>query len=156
VERRGELDRVLDGGGEHDRALATAVLLVGRDRIERELAYPEDARGPEDTAWHEVTEIGELLGCRADHHVVEHVTEWLPVSRCGVAKGTKTETTKTIPVQLTLAAMLAEWKLGGWAVMMGRSPEPDDLVLPLPPATVAARTKRTGEPFRGYDYSGRR
>jgi len=71
-------------------------------------------------------------------------------------KGTKTETTKTIPVHSTLAAMLAEWKLGGWAAMMGRPPTADDLIIPLPPATVAKRTKREGEPFRGYDYSGKR
>jgi len=71
-------------------------------------------------------------------------------------KGTKTETTKTIPVHATLAAMLAEWKLGGWAAMMGRHPEPNDLIVPLPPETVAKRTVREGEPHRGYDYSGKR
>jgi hypothetical protein len=38
-----------------------------------------------------------------------------PSARCGVSKGTKTETTKAIPAHLTLAAMLAEWKLGRWA-----------------------------------------
>jgi integrase len=30
-----------------------------------------------------------------------------------ITKGTKTETTKTIPVHPTLAAMLAEWRLSG-------------------------------------------
>jgi hypothetical protein len=30
-------------------------------------------------------------------------------------KGTKTEVVKHVPVHPTLAAMLAEWKLGGWA-----------------------------------------
>jgi integrase len=39
-----------------------------------------------------------------------------------VTKPTKTETTKTIPVHATLAAMLAEWKLGGWAAMVGHKP----------------------------------
>lgn len=73
-----------------------------------------------------------------------------------VTKGTKTETTKSIPVHPTLAAMLAEWKLGGWAAMMGRTPGPEDLIVPLPPETIARRTRRTGEPHRGYDYSGKR
>ena len=71
-------------------------------------------------------------------------------------KGTKTETVKSLPVHPTLAALLAEWRLGGWAAMVGRVPEPDDLIVPLPPAVVARRTRRTGEPLRGYDYAGRR
>ncbi len=40
--------------------------------------------------------------------------------------------------------------------MVGCQPEPGDLILPLPPATVLVRTKRKGEPFRGYDYSSKR
>jgi hypothetical protein len=36
-------------------------------------------------------------------------------------------------VHPTLAAMLAEWRPGGWAEMMGREPEPDDPIVPLPP-----------------------
>ncbi|KFA91379.1 hypothetical protein Q664_22240 [Archangium violaceum Cb vi76] len=32
----------------------------------------------------------------------------------------------------TLAALLAEWKLRGWPEMMGRSPMPEDLVVPMP------------------------
>jgi len=71
-------------------------------------------------------------------------------------KFTKTEATRHVPVHPTLAAMLAEWKLGGWAAMMGRAPEPDDLILPLPPAAAAARRTRTGEPFRTEAYNGKR
>jgi len=69
-------------------------------------------------------------------------------------KGTKTESVKHIPVHPTLAAMLAEWKLGGWAAMMGRHPEPDDLIVPIPPEHAARRLTRTGEAFRGHDYAG--
>ncbi len=71
-------------------------------------------------------------------------------------KGTKTESVKHIPVHPTLAAMLAEWKLGGWAAMMGRHPEPDDLIVPIPPEHAARRLTRTGEAFRGHDYAGER
>ena len=41
--------------------------------------------------------------------------------------------------------------------MMGRQPEPEDLILSLPPETITRQTKRAGsEPHRGYDYSGKR
>ncbi len=71
-------------------------------------------------------------------------------------KSTKTGAVRYVPVHPTLAAMLAEWKLGGWAAMVGRAPEPDDLVVPLPPDVAARRYRRKGEPFRGYDYDGLR
>ena len=70
-----------------------------------------------------------------------------------VAKGTKTNAVKFIPVHPVLADMLAEWRLG-WAAMFGREPTDDDLIVPLPPKVK--RTKRTGDRFRGWDYSGRR
>jgi hypothetical protein len=40
--------------------------------------------------------------------------------------------------------------------MMGRAPEANDLIVPLPPSATARRRTREGEPFRGYDYSGKR
>jgi len=52
--------------------------------------------------------------------------------------------------------MLAEWKLGGWVEMMGRAPRPNDLLVPLPPDAAEHRRSRTGEPFRGHDYAGKR
>ena len=51
--------------------------------------------------------------------------------------------------------MLAEWKLGGWAAMMGRAPGQDDLIVPLPPDAAERRYKRKGEPFRTTYYSGK-
>ena len=71
-------------------------------------------------------------------------------------KSTKTDATRYVPVHPTLASMLAEWRLAGWASMMGRDPEPDDLILPLPPAAAAARRTREGEPFRTEPYNGKR
>jgi hypothetical protein len=70
-------------------------------------------------------------------------------------KTTKTDPVKHVPVHPTLAAMLAEWKLGGWAAMMGRAPGPDDLIVPLPPDAAERRYKRKGEPFRTTYYSGK-
>ncbi len=75
-------------------------------------------------------------------------------TRRNVEKTTKTDAVKHVPVHPTLAAMLAEWKLGGWAEMMGRAPAADDLVVPLPPDAIERRLRRTGEPFRPTDYSG--
>jgi hypothetical protein len=40
--------------------------------------------------------------------------------------------------------------------MMGRNPEPDDLIVPLSPKAAARRRTRTGDAFRGQDYSGKR
>ena len=71
-------------------------------------------------------------------------------------KSTKTDAVKHVPVHPVLAAMLAEWKLGGWAEMIGRAPTPDDLIVPLPPDAAERRRSRDGEPFRGHDYSGKR
>jgi integrase len=47
-----------------------------------------------------------------------------------VEKSVKTKVPRTVPVHPVLAALLAEWKLGGWARMMGRGPLPKDLIVP--------------------------
>lgn len=77
-------------------------------------------------------------------------------TRKGTTKGTKTGAVRHEPVHPTLAAILAEWKLGGWAEMVGRAPEPDDLIVPLPPADADARRSREGEPIRTGDYAGKK
>lgn len=43
---------------------------------------------------------------------------------------TKSRVPRAIPVHPLLAAMLAEWRIGGWGEMMGRPPRRDDLVVP--------------------------
>lgn len=106
---------------------------------------------------------GEIAALRWRHYdAAEQPLSRLVIARAyntkrNLHKLTKTETSKTIPVHPTLAAMIAEWKLSGWSRMTGRAVTADDLVLPLPPETIAKQTKRKGgEPFRGYDYAGRR
>ena len=76
---------------------------------------------------------GEAAGLRFRHWD----TSLKPLSALLVAtsydKGrTKTGRARRMPVHPTLAAVLSEWKLHGWAEMMGRVPGPDDLVVPLP------------------------
>lgn len=45
-------------------------------------------------------------------------------------KVTKTDAPREVPVHPRLAAILAEWKLGGWQRTFGRKPTPDDLIVP--------------------------
>jgi integrase len=77
---------------------------------------------------------GEAAGVRWRHYDA-HVEPLggLRIERTYVNKRTKTKRSRTMPVHPVLAAMLAEWKLGGWAAMVGRPPEPDDLIVPLEP-----------------------
>jgi integrase len=60
---------------------------------------------------------------------------------------------RPVPIHPTLATVLAEWKLHGWAKMMGRQPTADDLVLPLPPTAVSkfGRWRRKGFIFDGLE-----
>jgi len=70
-------------------------------------------------------------------------------------KNTKTDAVRHVPVHPTLAEILGEWWIRGWAVMMGREPTPDDLIVPMPPADAAARTsaRKHDEPLRADYYS---
>ncbi|HET6613665.1 MAG TPA: site-specific integrase [Kofleriaceae bacterium] len=77
-------------------------------------------------------------------------------SRKDRVKGTKTGAVKHVPVHPTLAAILAEWRLGGWERLVGRHPEDDDLIVPLPPEVAARRKTRAGDPHRNDDYVGKR
>ena len=52
--------------------------------------------------------------------------------------------------------MLAEWKLSGWQAMCGEAPQPDDLILPLPPDELKKRRTRSGEAIRVGDWAARR
>jgi integrase len=50
----------------------------------------------------------------------------------GVMLGkTKSGVPRAVPMHPAGAALLAEWKLSGWAAMMGRHPRPDDLIAPI-------------------------
>jgi integrase len=51
-------------------------------------------------------------------------------TRAKKEKSVKTERPREVPVHPVLAAVLAEWRLAGWARLMGRKPEPDDLIIP--------------------------
>jgi hypothetical protein len=52
---------------------------------------------------------------------------------------------------------MAEWKRSGWVAMMGRTPNADDLVVPLPPQDAARRRESpTREGMRSKSYCFKR
>jgi len=51
-------------------------------------------------------------------------------SKRKLVKATKTGVDHLVPVHTVLAKVLAEWKLGGWAVRHGRKPKSKDLIVP--------------------------
>ena len=77
---------------------------------------------------------GEAAGLRWRHYE----PDLAPLGRLSIVtsydKGrTKTGRARYLPVHPVLAAILAQWKLEGWPALFGRTPEPDDLVIPFPP-----------------------
>lgn len=67
-------------------------------------------------------------------------------ARLKIEKGTKTGAVRKVPVHPVLAAVLAEWKLSGWARHSGkgRAPGPEDYLVPT----------RTGKPRNGRNVYG--
>jgi integrase len=63
----------------------------------------------------------------------------LVIARSYANSSTKSGRPRLMPVHSTLAAMLAEWKLKGWAEMMGRAPKPDDLIIPSREGNMRSR-----------------
>jgi len=107
-------------GAVFTRAEAEEILSTAAIPADRQMAYglellagvrPGEAAG---LRWRHynpaLTPLGELLVARAYN------------TRKHREKSTKTDTVRHVPVHPTLAAMLAEWKLGGWPELIGRAP----------------------------------
>jgi len=75
-----------------------------------------------DRRWRDYDAAREPLGCLHVH------TSFHTKRR--VSKAPKTGVAREVPVHPVLAKVLASWKLGGWARMMGRPPGVEDLVIP--------------------------
>ncbi len=58
----------------------------------------------------------------------------------GKERATKTGDVREVPVHPTLAAILADWKLSGFAFYFGRHPRPDDLIIPSRRGPTIPRT----------------
>ena len=67
-------------------------------------------------------------------------------TRGNIEKTTKTDAVKHIPVHPVLAAMLAQWRVGGWPEMMGRAPGPDDLIVRCRRMRPSAAARATASP----------
>ena len=90
---------------------------------------------------------GEAAGLRWRHYdaTMEPLGRFVVATSYDTGR-TKAGGTRYMPVHPVLAAMLAEWRLHGWSEMMGRTPQPDDLVVPLPlkPQGIGRENPRLG------------
>ncbi len=141
--RRGELPARRDADPEW-----RAGAVFGREEIE---ALISDVRVPWDRRVYYA--LGALAGLRAQEiqgrRWRDLDTSAQPLGRLLVhsqAEGeeereTKTGDVRAVPVHPTLAAILAEWKLGGFPMLFGRPPLPDDFIVPSRRGIGIARTK---------------
>ncbi len=87
------------------------------------------------------TRYGEAAGLRWRHLDMDAK----PLGRAAITTSydsgrTKTGVERRAPIHRTLAVILAEWKLSGWAAMMKRQPGPDDIVVPRPCGLMHSKT----------------
>lgn len=86
---------------------------------------------------------GEVAGLRWRHYDASKAPLGMLTIATSYDKGaTKTGVVRRIPVHPTLAAMLTTWRGGGWPVLFGHEPGPDDLVVPLEPDPIAKRARK--------------
>ena len=111
-----------------------AQAIYTRDEVERIIS---DSRIPEDRRVLYALEAlaglrhGEAAELRWGHY--DEKAE--PLGALNVGK-TKSRVPRGVPVHVTLARVLAEWKLAGWERTYGRSPTPDDFITPTRNATA--------------------
>jgi integrase len=116
------------------------------------LTHPHPAIEPDSTVSYAVLGFaglrhGEMAGLRWR----DYEPDAAPLGRLHIwtsyGRGrTKTGAERLMPAHPVLAEILREWRSEGWASLMGRDPEPGDLILPLPVSTrrkaEAMRTKQ--------------
>jgi hypothetical protein len=72
-----------------------------------------------------------------------------PLKRLSISRSydgdTKTQTPREVPVHPVLASILAEWKLSGFAAMLGRHPGKDDLLIPSRVGVMRSRNQVRGK-----------
>jgi integrase len=135
-QRRGELPLNVDRSGWRDTAIFT------RAEVEQIIS---DGRIPE---WRRVLwGVIFLAGLRINEFTPRRWRDYDPTSeplgqlrihsnynvkRNTEKPSTKSGWTRNVPVHPTLEKMLREWRLHGWAELMGRHPQPGDLIVPSP------------------------
>lgn len=124
-------------GAQYTRAELEQLVADQRIPLERRVMYGLEGIGG--------LRHGEAAGLRWRH--LDTTTR--PLGQLQVATSyndghTKTWVTRYQPIHPVLGALLAEWKLSGWAAMLGRTPGPDDLVVPTPVPTNRGRRLDAG------------
>lgn len=107
---------------------AEVSMLIGDDRVplDRRLVYALGALAG--------LRHGELAALRWRHYdPAREPLGQLVIANSNDRDRTKTGAVRRIPVLPPLAALLATWRLSGWAAAQGRVPGPDDLLVPLEP-----------------------
>jgi integrase len=108
------------------------------------LISPDPAIEPDSTVTYALLGLGalrhgELAALRWRHLTPREPLPGLLVANSNRRGRTKAGRTRLMPIHPVLGAVLAEWRLSGWAALMGRAPTDDDLVLPLPLQLPAGR-----------------
>jgi integrase len=129
-----------------------------RDELE---ALISDERVPPDRrVWYGLLGLGMLRTGEAAGLRFEKVLQGTPLGCLVVDRSydgpTKTDDERLMPVHPTLAAVLAEWRLGGWARMFGRPPEPGDLVVPVSPESARKGPRKSAGGMRDKNYARKR
>lgn len=109
--------------------------VFSRDELEALIA--SEAVPPDRRVWYALLGVGIMRTGEAAGLLWEKVQSGEPLGRLVIDRSydgpTKTGDERWMPVHPALAAVLAEWRLGGWARTFGRPPAPGDLVCPVPP-----------------------
>lgn len=109
--------------------------VFSRDELEA-LISSEDL-STDQRVWYALLGVGIMRTGEAAGLRWEKVQAAEPLGRLVIDRSydgpTKSGDERWMPIHPALAALLAEWKLGGWARTFGRPPKPDDLVCPVPP-----------------------
>lgn len=119
-------------------------------------AIPQDRR-----AWYGLLGLGMLRTGEAAGLRWGRVQRAEPLGRLVVATSydrgeTKTGVERWMPVHPALAALLAEWRLGGWPRAFGRPPTDADLVCPVPPEPPRKGRRRPVGALRTKDWARKR
>ena len=110
---RDEVEAILSAGSTpDDRRVLASLMFLGAMRFGEAAAL----------TWRDYDPTCEPLG--------KLVVEKSYSTRKRKVKGTKTENPREMPVHATLARILAEWRLSGFERLTGRTPQPDDPIVP--------------------------
>lgn len=125
-------------------------------------ALVSDPRIPQDRrVWYALLGLGMLRTGEAAGLRWARVQRGEPLGRLVVATSydrgeTKTGAERWMPTHPALAAVLAEWRLGGWARRFGRPPDDGDLVCPVPPTSSRKGPRRPAGALRTKDWARKR